>query len=81
ILGDTIFDFLDKISANVLMTAGALLIVLFVGWKMKRSDVRDEFTNGGTLPVNGRLFPWLYFIIRYVAPLAIALILVSGLLP
>lgn len=80
ILGDTIFDFLDKLSANVLMTTGALLIVLFVGWKMKRSDVRDEFTNGGTLPVNGRLFPWLYFIIRYVAPLAIALILVSGLL-
>ncbi|MDE6148231.1 MAG: sodium-dependent transporter [Bacteroidales bacterium] len=81
VLGDTIFDFLDKISANVLMTAGALLIVLFVGWKMKRSDVRDEFTNGGTLPVNDRLFPWLYFMIRYVAPLAIALILVSGLLP
>lgn len=81
VLGDTIFDFLDKLSANVLMTAGALLIVLFVGWKMKRSDVRDEFTNGGTLPVNGRLFPWLYFMIRYVAPLAIALILVSGLLP
>lgn len=81
VLGDTIFDFLDKLSANVLMTAGALLIVLFVGWKMKRSDVRDEFTNGGTLPVNGRLFPWLYFMIKYVAPLAIALILVSGLLP
>ncbi len=79
ILGDTVFNFLDKLSANVLMTTGALLIVLFVGWKMKRSAVEDEFTNGGTLPVNRRLFPYLYFIVRYLAPVAIVLILISGL--
>lgn len=79
IFGDTIFNFLDKLSANVLMTTGALLIVLFVGWKMKRHEVEEEFTNGGTLKVNSRLFGPLYFIIRYIAPIAVAVILVSNL--
>ncbi len=37
IFNETIFNFFDKLSANVLMTAGALLTVLSVGWKMKRS--------------------------------------------
>ncbi|MGN1210692.1 MAG: sodium-dependent transporter, partial [Candidatus Cryptobacteroides sp.] len=45
IFGDIFFNFLDKLSANILMTLGSLLVVLFVGWKLKRSDVYDEFTN------------------------------------
>ena len=78
ILGNTVFDFLDRLSADVLMTTGALLIVLFVGWKMKREDVEDEFTNGGSLPLNKGLFRPLYFVVRYLAPVAVLIILVSG---
>lgn len=78
IFGDTVFNFLDSFSANFLMTAGALLIVLFVGWKMKKADVEDEFTNGGALPVNRRLFVLLYFAIRYLAPVAIVIILCTA---
>ena len=62
------------------MTAGALLTVLFVGWKMKRSDVMDEFTNGGCLDTNVRIFGAVYFMVRYVAPLAILAIFVFNLL-
>lgn len=80
VLGDTIFDFLDNLSANVLMTTGALLIVLFVGWKMKRSDVRDEFTNGGSLRGNSRIFGVVYFIIRYLAPVTILTIFITNLI-
>ncbi|MCM1177318.1 MAG: sodium-dependent transporter [Clostridium sp.] len=79
IFGETVFNLLDKLSANLLMTTGALTIVLFVGWKMKRSDVMDEFTNGGTLAGNRRIFPYLYFVIRYLAPAAIVMVLISGL--
>lgn len=80
IFGDIIFDFLDKFSSNVLMTVGALVIVLFVGWKMKKEDVRNEFTNGGTLRTEGRLFGIMYFIIRYAAPAAILVIMISNLI-
>ena len=80
IFGDIIFDFLDKFSSNVLMTVGALVIVLFVGWKMKKEDVRSEFTNGGTLAGNRRISGIVYFLIRYVAPPVIVIIFISNLL-
>ena len=80
IFGDILFDFLDKFTSNILMTSGALLIVIFVGWKMKKDDVRNEFTNGGTLSASGRMFSPMYFIIRYLAPVAILVIMLSNLL-
>ena len=61
------------------MTLGALMFSIFVGWRMDRKDVRDELTNGGTLKVNSKVFPFVYFLIRYVAPLTIAAIFLSSL--
>ena len=76
----SIFDFLDSTSSNVLMTLGSLLTVLFVGWKLKKTDIYDEFTNGGSLRLNVRIFGVLWFLIRYIAPLAVIAIFISGLL-
>lgn len=75
-----IFDAVDTFSSNVLMTLGSLLTVLFVGWRLKKTDIYDEFTNGGSLRFNVKIFGVLWFIIRYVAPLAVILIFISGLL-
>ena len=62
--GGNIFDFFDNLSSNILMTLGSLLTVLFVGWRLKKTDVYDEFTNGGTLSRNAKLFGVLWFLIR-----------------
>ena len=78
--GGNIFDFFDNLSSNILMTLGSLLTVLFVGWRLKKTDVYDEFTNGGTLSRNARLFGVLWFLIRYICPLAIISIFISGLI-
>ena len=80
IAGGNIFDFFDSMSSNILMTIGSLLTVIFVGWRLKRTDVYDEFTNGGTLSRNAKLFGVLWFLIRYICPLAIAVIFISGLI-
>ena len=77
--GGNLFDFFDNLSSNILMTLGSLLTVLFVGWRLKKTDVYDEFTNGGTLSRNARIFGVLWFLIRYICPLAIAIIFLSGL--
>jgi NSS family neurotransmitter:Na+ symporter len=74
-----IFDFLDGLSSNVLMTLGSLFTVIFVGWRLKKTDVYDEFTNGGSLSRNAKIFGVLWFLIRYIAPLAIISIFISGL--
>ena len=45
---------------------------------MKKTDVRDELTNGGTL--RGRTFPFIYFMVRYLAPVAIIAIFIANYL-
>ena len=78
--GRGLFDFFDNLSSNVLMTLGSLFTVLFVGWRLKKTDIYDEFTNGGTLSTNAKLFGILWFLIRYVAPVAIITIFLTNLL-
>ena len=76
----SIFDACDHLTSDFLMTFGSLLFVFFVGWKMNKADVRDEFSNAGSLRFNARVFEVVYFFIRYVAPAAIIVIFVSNLL-
>ena len=78
--GGNLFDFFDNLSSNILMTLGSLLTVLFVGWRLKKTDVYDEFTNGGDISRNAKMFGVLWFLIRYVCPLAILTIFITGIL-
>ena len=75
VFGMGLFDLFDTLASNVLLTVGGLLVVLFVGWKMSRADVFDELTNGGTKRRNVRLFNFFYFLIRYVAPVGVAILI------
>ena len=54
--------------------------VLFVGWRLKKTDIYDEFTNGGSLRTNVKIFGVLWFLIRYICPVAISLIFLLGIL-
>ena len=78
LLGFTLFDLMDMLTSTFMMPLGGLLFVIFVGWAMKRADVRDEFTSGGTH--NTRIFNAVYFLIRYVAPIGIVLVFLTTLL-
>lgn len=80
LFGMEIFSLLDYISSNILMILGGFLTVIFVGWKLKKEDVRDEFTSGNTIRKNERLFPVVYFIIKWIAPIAIIFIFISNFL-
>ncbi|WP_462376404.1 sodium-dependent transporter [Rikenella microfusus] len=70
-----IFDFLDMLSSNYLMTIGGLLIVVFAGWHISEKRLRKVFTTNGTC--NNRIFPVFRFVIRYVSPVAVAIIFLS----
>ncbi len=75
--GKTVFDGLDFLSSNILLPLGGFLIVIFVGWYLGKKKFYDEITNEGQLKM--RIKPIILFIIKFVAPLAIAVIFVSGL--
>jgi len=76
--GRSFFDSLDFVSSNILLPLGALFIVIFVGWVFGKSKFFDEITNEGKLKLS--LKGVIFFIIKFLAPLAIALIFITGLL-
>ncbi|MBP3203513.1 MAG: sodium-dependent transporter [Bacteroidales bacterium] len=78
LLGNSIFDFLDKLCSNWLLPLGGLLFTLFVGWKMSKASVREEFTNKGKR--NTRVFGLVYFLMRFVAPIGIVIVFFTNLL-
>ncbi|MBO6026305.1 MAG: sodium-dependent transporter [Bacteroidales bacterium] len=76
--GMTFFDSLDFLSAKILLPVGAFFIVIFVGWIMGKTHFYEEITNDGRLKITVKGV--IYFIIKYLAPLAIAVIFISGFL-
>lgn len=76
--GHSVFDLLDFISSNVLLPLGGVAIVIFVGWKLGKAKFFEELTNEGTLKASLKKF--FFFIIRYVAPIAIAIVFISGII-
>ena len=75
--GLCLFDLFDFVSAKIILPLGGILICLFVGWKLDRRLVHSEVTNNGSLRVP--LFRLYLFLVRWVAPLAIALIFFNEL--
>ena len=79
LFGLNFFDLFDKLSSDYLMTIGGLLIVIFVGWRMKRSDVMDELTSGNTLKIKKWFLNVTYFTIRFVAPVVILIVMLGSI--
>lgn len=67
------FDLFDFIASNIFLPIGGILVTIYAGWIIGMHTIKDEVTNGGKLPFRGERF--YTFIIKYVAPVAIFIIL------
>lgn len=75
--GLNLFECLDFLTANILLTLGGLLTCLYVGWVVPTRVTYTELSNGGTL---GITFYRLFIVaVRYVCPLAILIIFLHQL--
>jgi len=77
IFGKSIFDAFDFLVSNILMPLGALLIAIFVPWKMKKDVLIEEFKHGST-NVKRWFSLWL-LAIRYIAPVLIIIVFINML--
>ena len=75
IMGMTIFDFLDTMATNIMLPVGGILLCIYMGWVAPRSFFRNELTNNGTL--TSHAFWLIAFIVKWVAPALIALVLIG----
>jgi len=71
----TMFDIIDFTVSSVLLPLNVFLIVVFAGWIYQRRALREEigFRDGTGYTI------WS-FLVRYVAPVAVAAVLAFGLL-
>lgn len=75
--GMGIFDSFDYLTSNILIPIAGLLDVLFVGWVLDKEVVVEQLQRGGNKSL------WMtkpsYFLIKYVAPIVIFAIFLSGM--
>jgi len=80
LFGYNIFDFFDVISSDVLITVGSLIMVLFAGWRIRKADFMDELTSHETSGTPRWIFSFVYFMVRWIAPVIIIVIMLSNIL-
>lgn len=73
-----IFDFLDMLATNLMLPIAALLTCIFLGWFVKKNYIKNEITNKGRL--NRKVAVVVVWMIKYVAPVLITVILVAKFL-
>lgn len=80
IFGFNVFDLFDYVSSNILMPLGGMLLSIFVGWVIKRSVVKEELLAGTSKRGVYRVLATVMgFCLRYVAPVAIAIVMLNCL--
>ncbi|RBW46567.1 sodium-dependent transporter [Psychromonas sp. B3M02] len=72
-MGSNLFEFLDYITANVLLPLGGLFISLFVGWKINKEVVKQE------LNLSALQFTIVITLLRWVAPVAILCVFANSI--
>ncbi len=70
-----IFEMIDFFVANIFLPLNALLIAVFAGWVMSRKSTMEELN----LP-DGPHFKYWHFTLKYIAPVAFAIIFYSSLI-
>lgn len=75
--GLIIFDALDFLTAKIMMPLGGMMICIFVGMRIEKKVLKEELTNQGSIPFY--FFNTYAFFIKYIAPVAIAIIFLNEL--
>jgi NSS family neurotransmitter:Na+ symporter len=68
------FEILEYLTANIMIPLCGLLLAVFFGWRIKPEAIENELKMQ-----NRALFRTWFWLLRWVAPVSIALILLSGL--
>ena len=74
IMGNGIFDALDKLTSKFMLPLTGLAAIIFVGWKMDQRSIQQELGLS-----NGTWQLW-QIIAKFVAPIAVLIVFVSTLM-
>lgn len=72
-MGGDIFEFLDYITANILLPLGGICISIFAGWFIKPEILKEEFN------MSAQSFSLILILLRYVAPIGILFVFINAI--
>lgn len=68
------FDLFDKIVSNLMLPLGGLLVSIYVGWKLDRKMLQNEFSAE-----ERKYLPLLILTLKYVCPILVGIVFLYGL--
>jgi NSS family neurotransmitter:Na+ symporter len=71
------FDIFDLLTDKIFLAVGGMLVCIFAGWRLNRADLEKEITNDGE--VSFPLFGLWYALVKYIIPVAIAIVAFMGI--
>ena len=74
------FNILDMASAKIMLPVGGLFISLFAGWYLDKKIVQVQLTSDGKIKFGISFLKTYSFILKFLAPVAILLIFLYGLI-
>jgi len=69
IFGMTVFDFVDFLTAQIMLPLGGVFIAVFAGWCMHRKHVREEMSHESR-----EVFELWRAAVRYISPALVLLV-------
>ncbi len=75
IFGYSFFDLLDTVTTNIMLPLGGILLCVYMGWVAPKTFFKSQLSNQGSLRT--KFFGCIYFIVKWIAPVMIAIILVG----
>lgn len=78
LFGKTFFDLYDFGSSNILLPVGGLFLAIYAGWVWGLPKFKEALSNHGVIH-NQKFTKLLFFILRFVTPPLVFIVLLSGL--
>lgn len=75
IFGLSFFNLLDTVATNILLPLGSMAMCIYAGWFAPKGMIADQLSNGSA--VRSAATRIVLFIIKWIAPVAIAVILLA----
>ena len=75
IFGLNIFDFIDTVATNIMLPIGSIFLCIYMGWRVPSKLFLNQLSNDGKL--QSSFYIIAIFIVRYIAPILIASVLIS----